>query len=387
MVPYLKQILETLVHAFRKYQAKNLLILYDAIGTLADSVGSHLNRSDYIELLMPPLIERWNVLRNDDKDLFPLLECLSSIATALQTGFLPYCEPVFGRCISLVQQTLEGSGPDTPPDKDFMIVALDLLSGLAEGLGNYSNLKEKKTSIFFFLLGTNIDSLVERSNLLPLLERCAQDPMAEVRQSSFALLGDLTKACFRHVRKHLNFFLPLLTQNLDPQHVSVCNNAIWAIGEIAVQIGSEIQPFVSIILESLILIINRNNTPKTLLENTAITIGRLGLVCSNDVSSQLARFIRPWCVALRNIRDNDEKDSAFRGICNMIILNPLGVTNEFIYVCDAIASWEKPPMELHAKFRDILQTFKQEFGNEQWKQLTDRFPLPLRQRLQIHYGV
>ncbi len=237
------------------------------------------------------------------------------------------------------------------------------------------------------ILGSNIDSLVERSNLLSLLERCAQDPMAEVRQSSFALLGDLTKACFHHVRKHLNFFLPLLTQNLNPQHVSVCNNAIWAIGEIAVQIGSEIQPFVSIILESLILIINRNNTPKTLLENTAITIGRLGLVCSTDVSSQLARFIRPWCVALRNIRDNDEKDSAFRGICNMIILNPLGVTNEFIYVCDAIASWEKPPMELHAKFRDILQTFKQEFGNEQWKQLTDRFPLPLKQRLQILYGV
>lgn len=137
MVPYLKQILETLVVAFGKYQAKNLLILYDAIGTLADSVGTHLNRSDYIEILMPPLIKRWNLLRNDDKDLFPLLECLSSIATALQTGFLPYCEPVFGRCILLVQQTLENNGGDALTDKDFMIVALDLLSGLAEGLGNY----------------------------------------------------------------------------------------------------------------------------------------------------------------------------------------------------------------------------------------------------------
>lgn len=135
MVPYLKEILETLVHAFRKYQAKNLLILYDAIGTLADSVGAHLNRPDYIELLMPPLIDRWNVLRNDDKDLFPLLECLSSIATALQAGFLPYCEPVFVRCIVLVQQTLESNPQDAPLEKDFMIVALDLLSGLAEGLG------------------------------------------------------------------------------------------------------------------------------------------------------------------------------------------------------------------------------------------------------------
>lgn len=78
-----------------KYQHKNLLILYDAIGTLADSVGHHLNKPDYINLLMPPLINKWNVLKDEDKDLFPLLECLSSVATALRSGFLPYCEPVY----------------------------------------------------------------------------------------------------------------------------------------------------------------------------------------------------------------------------------------------------------------------------------------------------
>jgi len=56
------------------FQHKNLLILYDAIGTLADSVGHHLNKQEYINLLMPPLIQKWNLLKDDDKDLFPLLE-------------------------------------------------------------------------------------------------------------------------------------------------------------------------------------------------------------------------------------------------------------------------------------------------------------------------
>lgn len=69
-----------------------------------------------------------------------------------------------------------------PPDKEFMIVALDLLSGLAEGLG------------------THIEPLVAQSNILTLLYQCMQDCMPEVRQSSFALLGDLTKACFNHVQ-------------------------------------------------------------------------------------------------------------------------------------------------------------------------------------------
>ena len=61
--------------------------------------------------------------------------------------------------------------------------------------------------------------------------------MAEVRQSSFALLGDLTKACFQHVRPYIGEFMPVLSRNLNPDLISVCNNATWAIGEIAVQLG------------------------------------------------------------------------------------------------------------------------------------------------------
>lgn len=95
------------------------------------------------------------------------------------------------------------------------------------------------------------------------------------------------------------------------------------------------QPYVQMVLNNLVEIINRPNTPKTLLENTgrltspsaipAITIGRLGYVCPQEVAPMLQQFIRPWCTSLRNIRDNEEKDSAFRGICMMIGVNPGGV--------------------------------------------------------------
>ncbi|MGH0181004.1 UNVERIFIED_CONTAM: hypothetical protein FKN15_005558 [Acipenser sinensis] len=262
LVPYLSYILDTLVFAFGKYQHKNLLILYDAIGTLADSVGHHLNQPEYIQKLMPPLIQKWNELKDEDKDLFPLLECLSSVATALQSGFLPYCEPVYQRCVTLVQKTLAQ----------------------------------------------------------------AMDTMPEVRQSSFALLGDLTKACFPHVKPCIAEFMPILGTNLNPEFISVCNNATWAIGEICMQMGAEMQPYVQLVLNNLVEIINRPNTPKTLLENTgaemqpyvqlvlnnlveiinrpntpktllentAITIGRLGYVCPQEVAPMLQQFIRPW---------------------------------------------------------------------------------------------
>uniref|UniRef100_A0A672MM70 Transportin-1 n=1 Tax=Sinocyclocheilus grahami TaxID=75366 RepID=A0A672MM70_SINGR len=277
LVPYLSFILDTLVFAFSKYQHKNLLILYDAIGTLADSVGHHLNQPEYIQKLMPPLIQKWNELKDEDKDLFPLLECLSSVATALQSGFLPYCEPVYQRCVTLVQKNLAqammyNQHPDQyeAPDKDFMIVALDLLSGLAEGLG------------------AHVEQLVTRSNVMTLIFQCMQDTMPEVRQSSFALLGDLTKACFLHVKPCIAEFLPVLGLNLNPEFISVCNNATWAIGEIAIQMGTEMQPFVALVLNNLVEIINRPNTPKTLLENTGKCIQQYMLQRSQDPDENVA---------------------------------------------------------------------------------------------------
>ena len=37
------------------------------------------------------------------------LQCLSSLATALQLGFLPYAEPIFQRCVNLIEKTLHQS--------------------------------------------------------------------------------------------------------------------------------------------------------------------------------------------------------------------------------------------------------------------------------------
>lgn len=92
------------------------------------------------------------------------------------------------KCICCLQMYNQHPDQYEAPDKDFMIVALDLLSGLAEGLG------------------THVDQLVARSNIMTLLFQCMQDTMPEVRQSSFALLGDLTKACFPHVKPCIGEF-------------------------------------------------------------------------------------------------------------------------------------------------------------------------------------
>jgi len=49
-----------------------------------------------------------------------------------------------------------------------------------------------------------------------------------------------------------------------------------------------------------------------------------------------------------------------RGMCQMINVNPLGVANDFIYFCDAIASWQNPHPELKVMFNNILHGFKEQ---------------------------
>ena len=166
-------------------------MLYDAIGTLADAVKGALNRPEHIGVLMPPLIQKWANIGDDDRSLFPLLECFTSIAQAIGVGFVPYAQPVYGRCLRLIRDTLHTdylalSDPSVEPlDKEFIVCALDLISGMAEGLG------------------PSLESLVAQSNIFALLFECTRDSNADVRQSAFALLGDLAKACIVRGRSAL----------------------------------------------------------------------------------------------------------------------------------------------------------------------------------------
>lgn len=83
-----------------------MLLLYDAIGTVADSVRGELNKPEYINTLLPPLIIKWNQLADDDLNLLPLLECITSVASALGVGFQPFAAPVYQRCLRMIETTL-----------------------------------------------------------------------------------------------------------------------------------------------------------------------------------------------------------------------------------------------------------------------------------------
>jgi transportin-1 len=373
LVPFLKPILECLSQCFGKYQAKNLFILYDAVVTLAEAVRRKLNEPELAQLLMPPLVMKWQSVKDDDRALFPLLSCLTSVAQAMGPGFLPYADGVFRRCVGLVQtyytmQQMRLQNPQIEmPDREFVVSALDMLSGLADGLEGA------------------VEPFVANTNILQLVGEAIKDEASDIRQSAFAFIGDLAKTCITHLRPFVPLYMPLMVLNLVPHPVSVCNNATWAIGEIAVKVENDMRPFIPEIVNKLVPIMN-STINRNLLENTGITLGRLGLVCPDLVAPRLQEFIQPWCFNLRNIRNDVEKEHAFQGVCQMIRLNPGGAFPAFAFICDALASWGNPRHELKEEFRAILQGFRQHIG-DQWPQYVSQFPPILRNHLSEVYGL
>ena len=139
-------------------------------------------------------------------------------------------------------------------------------------------------------------------------------------------------SCFDLLKPVIPQIVPSVIQQIEPEpeleRISVCNNAAWATGEIALQcVGDSavIEPFIPELMNRLCTILLNPKSQKSLAENAAVTIGRLGLVTPALIAPQLPQFAQAWCTALWEIKDNDEKDSAFRGFCMMIAANPSGI--------------------------------------------------------------
>jgi transportin-1 len=283
---------------------------------------------------------------------------------------------VMQRCERIIAHNLDA--PEEIADEEFIISSLDLLAGLAGGL---------EGSMEALMADTN-------SQCVPLMLRCLTHPIPDVRQSGFALLGDLAKSAPTHLPPHLQPILRAVHQNLDPDYLSVCNNACWAVGELAVRSppASMSEGAIGQLVEPLMNILCRLKLHKSLRENATVTLGRFGLVCPEAVAPNLQNFIKPWCMVLTTIGDDVEKEQALRGMAKMSYMNPPVIIDAWPSVCETIHSWKKDthPMqpELEKELTDMLGWFKDKLQEDgQWDACHSRVSDSAKHGLQVNFGL
>lgn len=376
-------IVRALSLALGKYQRRNLRILCDALGTLADQVGDVLSEPQYFQALVPPLLQKWQELGDESKELFPLFECLMSVATAVGQAFAVYVEPVFARCTGMVRtqvalkQAVACGEVDGEYEKEFIISALDLLSSLVEATGE------------------GFGALVASSDILTLTMACCEDEHAEVRQSAFALFGDLARVCPASLAGSQARLFDLAIRNLlpemlRPENMLACNNACWMAGELAVRLQpAELNAYV-VPLAQRICPLFVMKVHDSLRQNAAITLGRVLKVAPEQMAPHLAQFVVLWTKSLRKIRDNVEKEDAFYGLCAVTRLNPgvvLQTPEAPVALCYATCSWLRIKPELQAQMQQLLHGLRDMAGAEQWAQLTAELNPAARSKLQGVWGV
>ena len=239
LIPYAQPMLQTCVQCLNSYQERNMVLVCDTMAFVIECCKSRhdiVRSPAFLQMMMPPLIARWDGLQNDDDHaFFPLMEGMTSVAAAVGAAFEPFAPPVFAKCITIIEKALDVGSSEYYIDVDPMCVALDLIAGIAEGLGPA-------------FLG-----LLSASNFLELLLHCLQFHDLDVQQSSFGCLGEVAKACPQYIIQGLASIVPECMKGMEQcfgdecvvdaddadgdDVTNVCNNAIWSVGEIVMKVG------------------------------------------------------------------------------------------------------------------------------------------------------
>lgn len=122
-------VLKTFNEVIEQYKGAALFSLFDCVGTLALHCS---NLADHVGLLMPLLAKKWFAFKNDDKRLLPLMECFEAVVYKLGPASEQYIEPVFLRCVQILQENL-GENADGWAN-DFLVRSLNLIAAIIKGL-------------------------------------------------------------------------------------------------------------------------------------------------------------------------------------------------------------------------------------------------------------
>jgi len=352
LVKHLDPIYRTLVKAIDIYQTRSLMVLFDTFGTMADFIGPAIGEGDLPAIYCPAILATWSRKASQnpfDSVLIPLMESLASIAMTLGNAFATWAPGTFeGAMANIEACTLAVQGKEIDEtDAAPIVCATDLIDGLVEGLGES----------FTELVAGNVRY---GQHFLTVLCGLVGHEIASVRMSGFALLGDLAKQCPAIVQDGIGELMSEAVLCMDPSYPSVCNNAVWAVGEVCVRcVGNPdpLQPYAADIVQNLTSLLmganmyeDRNRMPVVgLAENAASTMGRLAKVSPTFVSPDLPRFLVGWCDGMSKIDDMAERGDAFEGFL-IAVHNNQGsiraakpdITDTITSILFAIVSWHIP---------------------------------------------
>lgn len=125
----------------------------------------------------------------------------------------------------------------------------------------------------------------------------------------------------------------------------VCNNCCWAFGELALRVGKPIAPMVPTVLELLAKVLSQANDetlPRSVLENTAVTMARMALQCP-ELFVEPGRFLFSWIRCAMLVEEAVEREHCFLGVSAVVCTFAPKLATFAVPLCHMVNAYEDPP--------------------------------------------
>jgi transportin-1 len=250
IVPYLNDIVDTLVKALPLYQLINQRILFDTISAVAWAAGPEFDKPQIMQGLVGPVFQKFNAVPDNDVLALPLCECVAGLSQVLGKSIASALPQVVMRGIKTINDTAMASqmweqNPNEyeRPQHEMMASCCDLFAAILVGLREHGK------------------DLAKQLSMLSVVPLAIRTNSSRVKQSGFWLLAMGGASCIEVLIPLIPEMMPLCTAGLGPTiSMTVSMNSCRAIGEMANNAPPEtLTPHLQAMVPALLAILQRGD--------------------------------------------------------------------------------------------------------------------------------
>ncbi|CCW69436.1 unnamed protein product [Phytomonas sp. Hart1] len=309
----------SIAHCMRGYQLKNRVLLFETLKTFCECTEYALREnSAAIQQLMSILGEAWAGTPNDSPLILSFFQSMASVCRVLGPQMQPMAGEIFARAYGILaihmQMRLRAAETQTePPEPEFLITSVDLLSGL------------------FDALGSSMEPLIleQQPAFMQVVQHLLMDENHDIRQSGFALIGDIAKSCPTQVQSILDPVCRAALANLEALNectYSIISNVAWAlcnileneldINNLPTLANSPTLAHLYLSLAEIFCSPDITADMRNMMENIALCLGMM-LYGDSDLGMNakfpLAAIAKRFCEYVRNIKPLPHRTIAANG--------------------------------------------------------------------------
>ena len=387
--PFLTSILQTMNTCFKHYQLKNRLLLLELTESVCENFGTDLALESNMNTLLEPLIALWQSIANDSPLIFSFFECMSAVCGALKFHIQPMAKDIFDRGVGMLQfhmgvRQRAAQGVEELPEHEFIVTSADMLTGLFEALGS------------------SLQPLVDSNQpaFMNCVLACLTDETPDVRQSGFALLGEVSRSCPGYAQTNLGVIFPAAIANFngfDERTYGVVSNVAWCMRMI-IEHQMEIdglpliqgQHFTQLLEPQARILCAPELTSdmRNMAENLCLGLGIIMLKEPAAMAPQaFAAVAKPWMEYTRNIKTTSDKDDPLRGFLDIAISRGTETAAQHLpLLIDLAISIVDGPADIVKNMQHLLMTVRSGLGHN-WAGFVQPVSGPVQQKLFQLYNV